>query len=445
MKLITDNLMDIRASAGIVKDYAPTPNDVHDLNPDLDVVLDMFRYDPVLSTALDLTVDLATYNGYDFVCKSERQRDMAFNMFDNVLDFDQVIDNVLYSALIFGDAFMEVRMAGNKPSELWPLESTEMKLVYDEHGEITGYQQMPHGTAKDVIDFSVDEVIYFRMKWIGSRVNSYSPFEPASKSYATMMYGNQYLQSIFKNVPPKIMWTLKQASTEQRKLFIQNLLKAKSNPNIDLVALGESDAKMLQVTFDSGLVEVLDRLRQDVMMITRIPPVWLGITDGSNRSSSETMTIPFETRIKKLQSKIASAINKQLMPKLGLGDVTFKFNPISLRDEKLILEAARQLKDMGFDSDTVVDYLKNKGFQLAPESHIMTPEEAGIIPGQSATVGKKDEKGFQSRKRMDGKVDSVTNNLDKSGVSAEGGKKLEKAQLAQRSIELPESAKHWVI
>ena len=73
-------------------------------------------------------------------------------------------------------------------------------------------------------------------------------------------------------------------------------------------------------------------------MPLRIPPHWLGLVKGINRGIGESVVIPYETKIKKIQHKITSQINRELMPQLGFKDLKFKFNAISLTDEKVIIE-----------------------------------------------------------------------------------------------------------
>ena len=243
------------------------------------------------------------------------------------------------------------------------------------------------------------------------------------------------------------MYILKNAKENQVKQFRENLIQIKTNPNKDLIATGEADFKTFSVSFDSGLNEVLQYLRNEILMVTRIPPVWVGITDNTNRSSGEQQTFSLESRIKKIQHKIASQLDRELLPKLGFNpeNVSFKFYPVSFSDEKTIIENARAMKDMGLKTDDpkehpAILYLKKHGFKIPVGTKI---EDALVV---------KDEKGFPSRKRENPKTDKVTSNLDEQGVSEEGKEKLEKKKIEARSteeiaeekhIELPPSAKYW--
>lgn len=408
-------LMGLRASRGLVKGYQyPDPStNSHQSPEDYTILRDMFQNDSVLSTAIGLTVDLATYNGFDFDGTNKKKIEEARKTFNDDLDFDQVLDNVIYQILIYGDAFLELRKKGGTIKELHALETTEMEIKYDKHGRVEGYVQKPEGVSTELIPFGKDEILHFRLLSIGSQVYSWSPFVSIGNSYRTKVFANNYLQSIFKNLPPKMMYTIK-GSARDRDNFEQILIRCKQNPNLDIVAAGEVQATVNAVNFDDGLGKILDYLRQEVLMITRVPPHWIGVLEGANRGIGENVVIPYETRIKKIQQKVASQVNRELMPKLGFNTIKFKFNPISLADEKVILECSRQLSDMGFDSETIIKYLRDKGFKLREGAKI---EEPSI----------QDEKGFPSRKR-EGKADKMSVNIDKKGVSSEGKAKLQPKQ-----------------
>lgn len=422
--------MDIRASKGLVKDFSKVQADKISQPPnDYNVLLDMFRNDPVLWTAIDLTADMVSHNGFNFLGENKRLIKIANKRFNEDLDFDMVIKNILTQLLFYGDAFMELKQEGGKITELHPLETTEMRIRHTINGEILGYVQRPFRSDAKTreVPFDVDQVIYFRRHWIGSRVYSYSPFESTVRSYRTKIFGNNYLEEIFKNLPPKMIYFLNGANREQRDNFLELLKRAKTNPNLDIVGYGmegkgKSEVELIQVAFNNGLLEVLDYLRREVLMVTRVPPHWIGMVEGANRGIGENVIIPFETIVKRIQQLIMSVVNKDLMPRLGFSALTFKFNAISLMDEKVIFENAQIMKGIGLKhgdkkQHPVLNYLRSKGIQLAPGTFI---EDEMALPKDS----------FQSRFDKNAKTNKMGNEINRKGVSDAGGAKLEIAQKA---------------
>lgn len=421
-------LFEERASKGIVKEFFTFYKDkskrYKDALVDYKTLLDMVMNDTVLFSALKLTVNLATQNGYDFHGDNKRQIKEARKFFSDTLDFDQVIKNILWQLLIFGDSYLEIRWNESKTAvkEIHPLESSQMRVNFTESGEIIGYTQKIDGKDEENWPrFAIDEIIYFRRHWIGSQVYSYAPFKSLARSYSTKIFSNDYLQAIFRNMPPKIIYHLSRASKEQKEMFFQNLIKAKTNPMMDIIAQtneGSFDARLLQVSFDNGLMEVLKHLQKEVLMITMVPPHWIGLLDGANRGIGENVVIPFETEIKELQQKVASRINKELLPKLGLAKIKFQWNPISLSDEEKIIKNAGQLKAMSLDSESIIQYMRDKGLNLHENAKI---EEILPIHAGSPQI-QQDSAPSRARK---GKGDLMGNELDSKGVSAAGKEKLE--------------------
>ena len=415
-----------RASKAIAEGYYTSTSKTRDYveNPyEYKTLMDLAEADPILSTACDLTVDLATYNGYSFI-GDEFVVVEAQERFDTELDFDQVIDNILYQLLIYEDAYMELQWneSHTKVAKLSPLNTAEMKINYDDHGEVLNYVQVVEGKAGEKMEiyFDKDSVIYFRNRWIGNTVYSRNRFKAISRGFATKVYANNYLQKLFLNIPPKIAYFLKSQSQRHREDLIENVTRAKTNPGMDLFAQGEDfKAQILTPEIPAALLPILEFLRKEVLMVTRVPPHWVGILDGANRGIGENVVIPYETKIKKLQQKIASQINRELMPKLSL-DAEFKWNAVSLLDEESVVRIMGQLKAVGLDADSVIEFARNHGLRLSEDAFIEMPPSMGS--GQPSLQVQ--DESAPSRQRNNPKG-TMNVNINKAGVSAEGKKKLD--------------------
>lgn len=415
----TLDLIETRASKGVPKDFVSYFTTSNGTDKEVNkLFLDMVRNDPIISSAMDITIETATHNGYNFFPKPtkedekyEKQAQEAKLYFDDVLDYDIVQDNIFANLFLYQDCPVELRANNQrKINELHVLEMTELDVEYGEHGEIVRYKQ---NTNTSNAEWSADEVMFIQSRQIGSKVKSYNPLESVSLNYATLLYANSHLLSILKNMPPKLLFILKNADKQTRSMFIQNLRLARVNPAIDLVANGEAEAKTIEFTYN-GLFEVLKYVRGQVLMITRVPPVWVGIieADGANRGNSEAQISAFMARIMKMQQRVASHINKDLLPRLGYKNVWFKYNPPSLKIEKEIIENAERLSNLGSNPEVISRYLSERGIRVGK--------------GQIEKVdAKKDKDLMDSRKRKDGATEGVTSNLDRDGVSEAGAKKLE--------------------
>ena len=151
-----DDLIDVRASRGIVKDFSqPIAGQIQEPPSDYQVMLDMITVDPVCWTSVDLTTDMVTYKGYDFIGDSEERIKEAKKRFENELDFDQEIRGVIFQMIVYGDSYLEVGdenwTTGKYATELHQLETTEMALEYGKHGIITSYRQKEKNKSKEMI------------------------------------------------------------------------------------------------------------------------------------------------------------------------------------------------------------------------------------------------------------------------------------------------------
>jgi len=431
---ILDGIMEIRASRGMTKDYAHQPAGQPQVNPaQVNVIRDMFRFDTVLSTALDTTVDVTTFNGYKFVGDNQRNIKKAEDEFER-LQFSEVIDNITYQMLMYGDAFMELRRDGSgRVDEIWPLETTEMMIDYDKHGKILKYHQRPlsGGSGSDII-FDADDIIHFRLKWIGSSVYSFTPFESVARAYSTNVWASHYLNTIFRNLPPKMIYILGNADQRQIEQFQKDLQRIKTNPSLDLVLTGENaDVKNTVPDLPAVLLEILRFVREQILMITRVPPVWVGLPQTSNRSNAQAQIQSFETRVRKIQQKIECNVNfnptPNLMEALGLKKVRFKWTPVSLENEEMLTQVAERLKTIGYSPKVVDAYLRMNGFKLKMgEVPDFTP------PAPQGFGGGKSEDMFESRKRENKRM-PMKDNMKPSGASPDG-KAKSKEQNRNRNL-----------
>jgi hypothetical protein len=406
-------LVETRASKGFVKDQAGVnePSETTSIQ-NYRLFLDMVHNDPLITAAFDTIVDISSHASYDFVplkdnvSKSKEAKEFL-RKFNFELDGKDIIDNLTYSMLYYGDAYLELRR-GEKTKqvkELWPLETTEMGIKFNDHGKIEQFVQETNGVKKD--DWVPKDVVFFRLKWIGSKVNSYNSLEAVAKDYTTSVNASNYLQKMFLTIPPKIIYGLKNANKTQRTAFVDNLVASKNNPNIDLVVMGEIEIKKLFLEFDPNLVNLLNYIRSQVLTITRVPAFLLSVNEGGTaRGDSEAKLFSFEARIRKLQQKIEQGINQHLLPEMGIKDIEFRFNPFSLKDEKTILENAERMFNLGVSKERVAEFLSARGITV-------TAKEI------DTTNIKKDKELNPSRRREDVKTDDMTSNIDQKGVSDE--------------------------
>ena len=464
--------MDVRASRGIVKNYnqPQTPFGIQPPN-DYKAMESMWKRDEVIATAFDTTVDMTTRNGYDFVAKtgdktlSAREKKQITDKFSE-LNFSEILDNLIYQMITYGDAFLELRRKnGTTISELHPLETTEMRINYNQHGVVENYTQIPRNYANPYnrqaasmsvpgqVNFNAKDVIHFRMKWMGSRIYSETPLEPVSRIWATKQNSFNYLDQMFMNLRPELFIHLKGASKEQYDQAVETIWRAKTQPGRPIITYGKTesatDVKEISANFGNtqGLFDVLEYLREAVLMITRVPPVWVGLVNrsGANKGNSEAQIFSFETRIRKIQSKIENVINLHLLPALGYNHIEFNFNPISFKSEKEAIQNAAVLSSMNVKPQGIIKFLKRNGITDVEEEDFRTPEEYLSLQNKTQSGdSNQTARNKVSPSRQPSDKQSVKSNIDQTGSSEAGSKKLEEQSMQTRSttsFNMPEFGK----
>lgn len=432
--ILVKPFFETRASQGYARMTMPPVNSDKGIPPPTNYYLleKMVRNDEVLSTAMDTTVDMVSRNGYDFTTPITSQKTnvrtlkKAQDIFLE-LDFPGILDNIVYSMTMYGDCFLElVKDNQNKITEVHVLETLTMTIDYDKHGTIKGYVQYPRrvnmgvGINEAPVLFKPDEVIHFAMKKVGSSVYSFSPLQPVAAIWANKVEANSYLLQSFRNLPPELLIHLKGADKNMASEFRGMLQRRKQEAGYIPVTRGSGDSglQVEQIVFqpDGGMLKILEYLRECVLMITRVPPVWVGIVnnDGANRSNSEAQIFSFETRIRKIQQKIQDKLNTELMPFMDLGNLLFSFNPISIRDEKAVVETAASLHSIGASPKNLLKFLERNGISDFDKDDFKSMSEFNQTAANMNSP---------SRIGSDGK--NVNSEVDSSGVSEKGRVKTE--------------------
>ena len=336
-----------------------------------------------------------------------------------------------------------------------------MRIIYDNHGKVQGYVQRPFGisglTDEEILElegtqanpnqgifFKPEEVIHFRMKWIGSQVYSYNPNEPLSQVASTKLYAGNYLMNIFINMPPRYVAHLAGVSLTDYNNAKLDFQSAKTNYKKTIAFTRSSDPNSkltmnkIEPPYDTLLIDIMKWLNGEIIKLTRVPRTWVEGSQNENRGVGESLQFPFEAHITFIHRVIIEPlINRVLLKQLeggkeikekpkaeskgkesksNLKKIKFRFNEISKKGETETLQNAGLLRDMGLKPEALVNYLDERG--------ILGTDPDDFEEQQFA----KNMELNPSRQRMDKSTDSMTQNRDESGVSNSKDVKRKKAE-----------------
>lgn len=281
--------------------------------------------------------------------------------------------------------------ATQKPGALMgllPRDPATIKIDYNEHGEVIKYiQRVLHRR----VDYFPDEMLHLSMNNVGGRVYGSSGLQSLLMTLMTKHQAELYTWDYFRRAGlPRMVWNLpKYYNKEETNRFKTMLQQIK--PNEDIILTGGEDAVATPVApknVDMQFTELLDYLRQNILIALQVPPVLAGITESANRSSAQQQMEAFDRHVRSLKYEIAAIFNSQLftVDNFGFDDVKFSFQEKNSREMLKWTQAAasmtsfvqmgvvtpQEIRDMlGLppleDEDAVLEQIASLGNQQSEE------------------------------------------------------------------------------
>jgi len=372
MEFIKENELFLeRASRGYIKDWYSNTEPTTD-KPNMDAVLEVFRAEPTVKAAIRALVDETIKNGYIIKATPTLKKSIE-KLLKEKYRFPPVLRKLVYNAMLYQNVFLEIVYKDNSPQELHILETSEMEIISDKHGEVQFYRQV-HGGEEAT--FSTDECIHLSLDNITSMLWGEVDMQTLYKTVALKNEIENFLVRQFKFNKFRDSFSIKNANDAQVKDFINQLKEGRDYPDRELVIDGDIEKiPGRQIDDLNTLVELLNYTRQQILTLLRVPPIIAGIPDNSNRSNSEVQARKaFDGRVLSIQRDLAEEMTAELFPKLGWANAEFHFAPIDKRAEKDDIEIIKVLADMGLDDKSLLQLIRDTGIQIRDGAKFEKPE-----------------------------------------------------------------------
>ena len=326
--------------------------------PDIDFEIfnQMYEQTSWVRAVVEVICKAVTSRGYVLAplthTADQSQADKLRDFFENCnpnMTISEILYDLTRDVFVFGNAFMEV-VGGldGKPNELWPLDTTTMRVKADVHGNRLGYLQIPRfaaaGTENQVgiVPFDVNEVIHLKQATRGSTLYGLSPLASLILPVTVDKYAQIYNRAFFVNgAKIRGAFIMEDASPEQVERNREYLAARAQNPDLahsDLVMEGKIDFKQIGVNQkDMEFLELREFTRNEILAVYGVPPSKVSIIDtgniGSGTGEHQSQTFYDET-IQPFQIRIAEKITKHIIRQgFGIKDWAFQFNKRAI-DEK---------------------------------------------------------------------------------------------------------------
>jgi hypothetical protein len=416
-----------KASRGLMKDYFTTssvvgPDATHPdlLRPNIsfDDLKDLFK-DHTFNYLVTKIVNSCTLNGWKIVDKEDRsKRAQEKELKLNKLGYDMIERSLFLNVIVYRNAFVESEWNINKTNvkQLHMLETTEMNINVDEHGELRGFTQI-HGSGSaifnklegkrsknNVVFFLPDECTHFFFNRLTTNEWGYEDTRTISHMIFYKNKVEEYINQLFEKNQFRDVWNIRNpTSIDQVKDFVENIRLGNKQPDKHFIVEGEVEHTLLRDTAVlEPLVHLLNKYEEAISRFLLVPPILGGDVGSSSRSSGEfEVRYDFSTTVRSYQKVVAQFMNKFILPKIGMAKYTMVYNSFDKIDHEKALNIAANLKGLGYKPEAIHFYLTEQGLDLPDDS---LPEDTMSIEGNAQLNQKLQNMNAPSRKPSDGSL-----------------------------------------
>lgn len=207
----------------------------------------------------------------------------------------QFIDQWLHNKLLAGENFIwKVRDTRNNVVEMYNLRPDLMEVIYNEAGELTGYEFKK--SISEVSKFVPEDIVHDKATNPSDPRRGFSPVKPASSRVETEEYATQFQRDFFKrNARPDAILKVKEYLREDTKEDIREKWEAKymGVGKSSKLAILEAGLEYQQVAIsqrEMDFIESLKFTRDDILVAFQVPKPIVAITDQVNFANAKTAT-----------------------------------------------------------------------------------------------------------------------------------------------------------
>ena len=346
---------------------------------------DYIKSDPELATAIRKWVNVIVPEMPRIV--SVKNKNVALTSIDNYnqqlkdVGFYKIARNMVYSMIYSGNGFSEIKFSGKKLNEMYNIDSDTMEIKTNIHGEVDCFLQQV-GSAPEV-KFLPEEIVHLSLDNLQEQQWGSAFIESLLETLRQKKVAEDYINWLIQQnkTSPVTILKLKDEMTDDERLRFNNIMKSKESRPQDYKNIGmdidESIETFRAFTFDD-IPKILEYIntRNRKIYNTLMIPASLASQGDSDRSYSESQDRDFIRNRKAMQKLLIEELNIQFIKKLGWKDVEFAFNIITADEENELLKNASTLVEkLGFTQEAVVQYLRERGFQLPEVDDMLTSLE----------------------------------------------------------------------
>ncbi len=304
-----------------------------------------------VSTAIDLIAHFAVTE-YQLI-GSEQDVARAEELARRLKLRSRLINDVR-SMLIYGNSY-EYIADGENGIELQYLNPKNVRAKINEYGEVIAYEYIVMGETKEL---PLERVLHFAYGRIGNSPYGYSLIHQVYN----LLKLKQKLELMAAILAYKMGHPMLHAKVKNPMMIpeVEKVLQNRVQTNYAATRVEDQIAIVNQIVTDEavelnvlntsldlpGLVEMIKYLQGQIDKALKVPPVFYGDPEGSNRATSYNQLKTFSLFLNSLRSAIKEELEAKLFPSAGL-DVEIVFDEITIDEEFMWGELAATLYQVG--------------------------------------------------------------------------------------------------
>lgn len=330
------------------------------------------------------------------------------------IKFRKKFKRIVFDALSLLHGYVELEYnKGGKVMAINIPDATAIYPVLDIHGKIIEFRQNKIKTQKGkkkYIKWTPEEMVHFTIDESTADYYGVTYTETLKSIIKLKKDILAYIQSLFTNNAFRVHYHSEGVSQEDAAQYVDMIYSQYQTESGLVITAGSNQLtgkKYVDETILEPLMNMLNLLRNRILTLLRVPPIIAGTVDNSNRSNSDVQAdVALQNRIQAIQEDLEDDINFELLPKMGLNNVEFKFKNNSVDTIKKVNEIIIGLLNAQANPKKTMEWVRELGYNYPLDLFPENMETADVSLDKNSTL-------HESRKSQDNFDDSNYGKISK--------------------------------
>ncbi len=304
-----------------------------------------------VSTAIDLIAHFAVTE-YQFI-GSEQDVKKA-EQFAQQIKLQTRLINDIRTMLVYGNSY-EYLADSEIDIEMQYLNPKRVRVKVDEYGELLAYE---YTAGTEQVELPVERILHFAYGRVGNSPYGYSLIHQVYN----LLKLKQKLELMAAILAYKMGHPMLHAKVSNPAMIpeVEKVLQNRVQTNYTATKVEDQIAIVNQIVTDTavelevidskldlaGLVEMIKYLQGQIDKALKVPRVFYGEPEGSNRATSYNQLKTFSLFLNSIRTQVKEELEAKLFPLLGV-DVEIEFDEITIDEEFMWGDLAVQLFQSG--------------------------------------------------------------------------------------------------